>query len=394
MAKAVGERRRTMRKKTVRGTLSFFAVTWCLLGQVAAQETPPGVEQEKQQEILLEGAYIVQEGDTMWAIAGRYLNDPRRWPQIWKENAFVSDPNKIFPGDPLAIPGVTPPPKPVAAAPPVPPVAEERVAPPEAPPTEAPPAEVPPEPAPPEVAEVEKPEAVVVGLVAPPSGVIPRPALECSGFVARPREITAVGEIIRSLEAGDIRLWYKDHVFVDMHGRKVQKGDRFWVIRPTKDVSHPVTGRFVGVKVLTLGTVEIVNASGPHPWAEIIYNCEDLMAGDILVNVKAWAHPPEDLSRPADLDVRGYIIGSKSDADSLGQYDVVYVDVGQENGIIPGDEFAIYQLSGITKFPSTPLKRGELIVIRTSADAAVAIVTKAELRLQVGEGVVLQRPRP
>ncbi|MFQ5961504.1 MAG: LysM peptidoglycan-binding domain-containing protein [Candidatus Methylomirabilales bacterium] len=377
-----------MRKGTIRGALSFLAVASCLVGQVAAQETPPGVKQEKQPEILLEGAYIVQDGDTLWAIAGRYLNDPRRWPQIWKENAFVVDPDKIFPGDPLAIPGVTPPPKPVAEAPTVPPIAEERVAPPEAPPVEAP------KPAPPEVAAVEKPEEVVVGLLAPPSGVIPRPSLECSGYVARPREIRAVGRLIRSLEEGDLRLWYADHVFVDLGGRKVQEGDRFWVVRPAQDISHPVTGRSVGVKVLTLGTVEIVNAAGSHPWAEIIYSCGDMAEGDLLVDVKAWAHPPKGLSRPKDQRVLGYIIGSKSDADSLGQWDIVYVDVGRKKGIIPGDEFAIYQISNVTRFPSMPLKRGELIVIRTSAEAAVGLVTNAELRLQVGEGVVLRRQRP
>lgn len=378
-----------MRKGTVCGALSFLVAASCLVGQVAAQETPPGVGQEKQPEILLEGAYIVQEGDTLWAIAGRYLSNPRQWPQIWKENAFVTDPNKIFPGDPLMIPGVTPPPKPVAEAPPAPPIAEERVAPPEAPLVEAPP-----EPAPPEVAEAEKPEKMLVGLVAPPSGVIPRPALECSGFVAQPSEIRAVGRFIRSLEEGSLRLWYGDHIFVDMGGRKVKRGDRFWVIRPTGAVEHPVKGGRVGVKVLTLGTVEIVNAAGPHPWAEVIYNCADMADGDLLVDVKAWALPPKELSRPADMHVLGYIIGSKSDADSLGQWDIVYVDVGQEKGIIPGDEFVIYQRSGITKYPSIPLKRGELIVIRTSAESAVGLVTKADLRLQVGEGVVLRRQRP
>ena len=376
-----------MRKGTIRGALSFWAVAWCLVGQVAAQETPPGTGQEKQSEILLEGAYIVQEGDTLWAIAGRYLNDPRHWPQIWKENAFVTDPDKIFPGDPLAIPGVTPPPKPVAEAPPVPPIAEERVAPPEAPPVEAP------KPAPPEVAEAEKPKEVVVGLLAPPSGVIPRTSLECSGYVARPQEIRAVGRLIRSLEEGDLRLWFGDHVFVDMRGREVQKGDRFWVIRPTHEITHPVTGRSVGVKVLTLGTVEVVNA-GSHPWVDIIYSCGDMAEGDLLVDVRAWAHPPKDLSRPKDQRVLGYIIGSKSDADSLGQWDIVYVDAGQEKGIIPGDEFTIYQTSNITRFPSVPLKRGELVVIRTSPEAAVGLVTNAELRLQVGEGVVLRRQRP
>ncbi|MEE9522813.1 MAG: LysM peptidoglycan-binding domain-containing protein [candidate division NC10 bacterium] len=390
-----------MRKAKIRGALSFLAMTWCLVGQVAAQEVAPGVEQEKKEDVFVEGAYIVQDGDTLWAISSRYLDNPRLWPQIWKENAFVSDPDMIFPGDPLVIPGVTPPPKPVAEAPPVPPIAEERVEPPVAPPVEAPPVEAPLTPAPPEVAEVEKPEKVIVGLVAPPSGTIPRPALECSGFVAKPEEIHAVGQIIRSLEEFSTRLWYADHVFLDLGGQKVQPGDRFWIIRPSGTIKHPVTGRRVGIKVRTLGTVEIVNATGPNPWAKIIYNCEDIAPGDALVDVKTWAHPPKGLDRSADLRVGGYIIGSKSGSDALGQFDIVYVDIGQEKGIIPGDEFAIYQRAGIAVHPTkrrtvplAPLKRGELVVIRTSAQSAVGLVTKSDLTLRVGEGIVLQRQMP
>lgn len=378
-----------MGKKKMRSALSFLAVTWFVVGQVAAQEVASGGEQAKGQEFLPEGVYHVRDGDTLWAIAGRYLDNPRLWPQIWQENPFVANPDLIFPGDPLVIPGLAPPPKPVAEAPPVPPVGEERVAPPVSPPAEGPPvAEAPPAPAPPEVAEVEKPEEAFVGLVAPPSGVISRPALECSGFVADRHEIRAVGEIVNPTEKGDLGIWYNDVVYLDLGERKVEPGDRFWVIRPTDRVKHPATGRSVGIKVRTLGTVEIVKTAGSHPRAKVVYNCEEMATGDALVDVKAWASPPTGLSRPTDLRVGGYIVASKSDADSLGQGDIVYVDVGQEKGIIPGDEFSIYEVS------LTPLKWGELVVIRTSGESAVGLVTVSNHQLHVGHQVVLSRQRP
>lgn len=383
-----GERRRIMGKKKMRGALSFLAVTCFLVGQVAAQEVASVREQGTGQEFLPEGVYHVRDGDTLWAIAGRYLDNPRLWPQIWKENPFVTNPDLIFPGDPLVIPGLAPPPKPVVEAPPVPPVAEERVAPPVAPPVEGPPVvEAPPAPAPPEVVEVVVPEEVV-GLVAPPSDVIPRPALECSGYVADRREIRAVGEVVRPTEEGFIGLWYNDQVYLNLGGRKVEPGNRFWVIRPTKRVKHPATGRSVGMKVRTLGTVEIVSAAGRSPRGKIIYNCEEMAVGDALVDVKAWGSPPTGLSRPPDLRVGGYIVASKSDADVLGQGDIVYVDIGQEKGIIPGDEFSIYQMS------LTPLKWGELVVLRTSAQSAVGLVTKSNHSLRVGHQVLLSRQRP
>ncbi|MFQ5847799.1 MAG: LysM peptidoglycan-binding domain-containing protein [Candidatus Methylomirabilales bacterium] len=382
-----------MSKGKIWAVLICVAVTGFLVGPVGAQREATGAEQGEKPEIRPDGTYIVRDGDTLWAIAGRYLDNPRLWPKIWKENPFVSNPNLIFPGDPLVIPGVTPPPQPVVEAPPVPPIAEERVAPPVSPPVEAPP--------PSEVAELEKPEEVIKVPEARPILAIPRPALECSGFVADPREVHEIGVIVRSTEEHDLRLWYGTQVFLDLGGRKVQRGDRFRVIRPTKAVSHPATGRSVGVKVRTLGTVEIVSTAGASPRAKVVYNCEDMAPGDGLVELKTRVAPPLGMSEPTDLRVRGYIVGSKSEADSLGRGDIVYVDVGQAKGIVPGDEFAVYQMSGITTSPATgravplaPLKQGEMVVLRTFTKSAVGLLTRSSLVLRVGERIVLRRKMP
>ena len=50
-------------------------------------------------------AYIIQKGDTLWAVAERWLGDPFLWPQVWDENRYVLDSHWIYPGDPLVIPG-------------------------------------------------------------------------------------------------------------------------------------------------------------------------------------------------------------------------------------------------------------------------------------------------
>lgn len=71
-------------------------------------------------------SYTVVSGDTLWALAGRYLGDPTRWPEIWDANKnrpepggrTFTNPNLIFPGWTLLIPGTsgggTPPPGPPA----------------------------------------------------------------------------------------------------------------------------------------------------------------------------------------------------------------------------------------------------------------------------------------
>ena len=52
-----------------------------------------------------DATYVIKKGDTLWDLAFEFLGTPYQWPRIWELNNYIKNPDLIYPGDRLNIPG-------------------------------------------------------------------------------------------------------------------------------------------------------------------------------------------------------------------------------------------------------------------------------------------------
>ncbi len=81
------------KRQTICSRVIAFATCVVIAGMASAQNLRTGHPE----------TYVVQEGDTLWDISARFLEDPWLWPEIWHINEQVANPHLIYPGDVLRL---------------------------------------------------------------------------------------------------------------------------------------------------------------------------------------------------------------------------------------------------------------------------------------------------
>jgi len=303
--------------------------------------------------------YVVKPGDTLWDISKRFYGNPLLWPRLWELNPAIDNPHKIFPGDVISL---------RSSQGPQPGIPVVKIA----------------------------PETIVDPLKdigAPPSVYYYSQGGQ-EGFIL-PDEWEHMGTILSS-DPPKILLADGDTVFTNvgtMDG--VQSGDIFTIFRTSKPVLHPFTGRRIGYKVAILGELEIKDVRGKRMSTAMITNSfREITRG-------ARIRPHERFVKEVVIKkgtgiANGLVVETENNIDLAGQGDIVYIDVGKADSVVPGNTFTIYthlrkaydpDLGDDVTIP--PVVKGKLIVFDVEENASTALILKSARQIEIGDPISL-----
>ncbi len=349
-----------------------------------------------------EGAevHVVQRGDTLWDLAGRYFGDPYLWPQLWEQNRYVLDAHWIYPGDPLVV---------SVEVEPVESLTE----------LTAPAAPVP------EEATGQGGEGGILSAEEAAGSPVPLGSesdIYCSGFIDdddRSFPFSIVGSEYQALSPhldvaatgstpgyhslyGTDTLKYGlmngDIVYLD-GGRAggLEAGQVFNAVAPGKLVRHPVSKNVLGRFYRYLGRVQVLSVQEDTAIAEIVFTCDPITVGSTLEPFEPEPVPlgrrtglrPVNYPAPAEsLAGAPVIVRAEDDLITLGEDNIVYIDQGAGDDVVPGDVFTIYRMnrSGLP-----PLVLGELAILSVHPRSSVARILSSRYTIYIGDRLELKQ---
>jgi hypothetical protein len=137
--------------------------------------------------------------------------------------------------------------------------------------------------------------------------------------------------------------------------------------------------------------LQVTDIDGAVATAKITVAHEEIQRGDRLRPVP----PPrsEVVLRSSNRELSGYLVAAKGDQVLLGQLDIVYVDLGSEDGLESGNLLYISRSRKATELaleediqlPDVLL--GSAVVLETRPHTATALVLKSADALQLGDRV-------
>jgi len=189
-----------------------------------------------------------------------------------------------------------------------------------------------------------------------PTLVAGRSQLYCAGYV-RLQRLPHMPEVVGAENEQEQRMFTDGNiVYINAGSRQgITEGQNFQIIRPRGDVKgvHREKKGFLGTYIQEVGQLQVFKVGENTSAAQITTSCGDMvMLGDLLTQIPDRDSP---LQRPETIVERfvdptrkqsGRLMMAKSNREMVTRNDVVYIDLGGEDQIKPGDYLTIYRPLG------------------------------------------------
>jgi len=326
--------------------------------------------------------YVVVKGDTLWDIAGRFLTEPWRWPEIWKVNPQIENPHLIYPGDVVSLtyqdgsPVLTVDRSSAGAR-----GSARRVK------------------LSPEVRVYDDADAIPA---------IPIDAIR--HFLSRPlvinddEEMDAMPYIVSS---------YDQHLVngkgnrIYIRGLSSDTGQSSYSIY-RKGPAYKRGEKILGYEALYVGEAAMEKFGDPST-ATVTQSSREVLNGDRLMPLSEKDISRDFIPRKPDNSVEGNIISVVDGLLEIGQYQIVVLDLGEMDGMESGTVLGIYQSgkvvtdktgaksnwplanTGIGEYLGTPKARGEEVKLPEEFAGVVMIFRTYD---RVSYGIVMEAYGP
>jgi hypothetical protein len=312
--------------------------------------------------------YTVKRGDTLWDIAAVFLKDPWFWPEIWQINPQVENPHLIYPDDVLSL---------AYGANGSPSVSISQYS----------------------GARLEprlRSEAI--------EGPVDTLAFAAiAAFLTKPSVLTKEQAV-----AAPHILAFRDHHMIGgtghefyARGLNATPDQRFVVMHVGPAIYDLESEKVVGYQAAYVATA-IVKTPGEVTKAVLTEGQREALEGDRLISVegdRSLTFRPHVPSTPID----GQIISIADNADQVGQYQVVVLNRGADDGLAQGAVLAVDQKGEIVRdrWPEYPWKKkgfaeevqlpyersGTLIVFKVFEHLSYGLVIGARAPMRVADRV-------
>jgi len=308
--------------------------------------------------------YTVVKGDTLWDISGKFLTQPWKWPEIWHANPQIENPNLIYPGDRLSLVYIDGQPR----------LSLDRGA-------------------------SRGTIKLSPGVRSTPmvDAIPPIPLEAIRAFLIRNRVVDSEEDFKQApyVVAGEgqgVVYGAGNTIYARGDFSAPQPGYR--ILRQGKVYKDPVTNEFLGINANSIGGGDLKAVEGEIATLYVTDTSEEIRRGDRLFpSLEGVINSSFQPSAPSQ-QINGEIIDVPRGVNIVGAMDVVTLNKGARDGLVPGSVLAIFKTGETIRDVETgkQLKMpdeeaGVLMVFHAFDKVSYALVMRAHRQLKVGDKV-------